>query len=335
MKNLRTKAAVSLTVMLFLIFSGCKTNPPVSPPEPEYGKIFVISNIDSASIFVDNANTGKVTPDTVEALEGARTVKIVKDGYITNSVQVQVFKDQTSEVEILMQPSATNKMVLLEDFANVSCVPCVTTNKITHSLSQSYAGKLHIVKFPTNFPKPTDPFYLAAKAECDARMSYYNIITAPTVIINGITRPVSSDSNDIKRAIDSALTEESIFDITVNNSVSGGIIYTNISVSPVNTTGINLSEYTLHTAVIEKIIEFATPPGSNGETVFYDVLRRMLPSSSGTALQENNLTSTVEYSNQTEIGAAWNINELATIVYIQNKNTRKVIQVASAEPTKQ
>ena len=295
------------------------------------GKVFVTSNVQGAEIFIDDVTTERFTPDTVEASSGIRVIKLVKAGYITSEVDVDVIQDSTISINIDLQQTAVSKVVLLEDFANVSCIPCVTSNKITHSLSQSYQGKLHIVKFPTNFPKPTDPFYLAAKPDCDSRMSFYSIITAPTIIIDGVTRPVPSDSNAVKEAIDNALQQAPAFDISVYDSIDGGNIYVKISIAPVNTSGINYSDYVIHTAIIEKRIDTGTPPGSNGESVFYDVLRKMLPSSSGLPLQESNLSTTTLYENQTQISSSWNMNEITTIVYIQNKNTKQVLQASSDE----
>ncbi len=86
--------------------------------------------------------------------------------------------------------SSASKIVLLEDFANVSCVPCVISNKIIESLTKNTYGpsKLVAVKFPTNFPSPSDPFYLAQPNYCDQRMEYYNIFFAPTTYVDGVLR---------------------------------------------------------------------------------------------------------------------------------------------------
>jgi len=77
---------------------------------------------------------------------------------------------------------SVSKIVLIEDFANVSCIPCVNSNKIIESLTKTTYGptKLVAIKFPTNFPSPSDPFYLAKSDYCDQRMEYYNIFFAPT-----------------------------------------------------------------------------------------------------------------------------------------------------------
>ncbi len=100
------------------------------------------------------------------------------------------------------------------------------------------------------------------------------------------------------------------FDVLVTASVSGGNYVVTVNVKLIekyfssnqtvnlkageskalnfnlylDTTPINYSDLVLHAVVTETDIEFATPPGSNGETKFYDVTRKMLPSKEGTAI---------------------------------------------------
>ena len=98
-------------------------------------------------------------------------------------IQLKIKVEQTPKI------NAANKVVLLEDFANVSCIPCVESNKVIEAIANSYGpSKLAVVKFPTNFPSPVDPFYLANKAACDYRINYYTIFAAPTTIVDGTTR---------------------------------------------------------------------------------------------------------------------------------------------------
>ncbi|HEY6626359.1 MAG TPA: hypothetical protein VIZ21_05345, partial [Ignavibacteriaceae bacterium] len=77
----------------------------------------------------------------------------------TGNVVLTLKVDNTANVTL------ASKVVIIEDFANVSCNPCVISNKILESLTEITYGrsKLVAVKFPTNFPAPNDLFYLAAK----------------------------------------------------------------------------------------------------------------------------------------------------------------------------
>jgi hypothetical protein len=227
--------------------------------------------------------------------------------------------------------ASANKIVLLEDFANVSCVPCVQSNKIIETLTRTTYGpaKLVAVKFPTNFPSPSDPFYLARPDYCDQRMSYYNIFFAPTTIIDGTLRPISTDSIAIKNAIDQKLAEEARFEIVVTDSASTENYFVTVNLRFVNTTGLNLDETVMHTVITETDIEFEQPPGSNGETKFYDVMRDMLPTNSGKTLATIIAEGEVNYEFEEAIGSNWNINHLNTVVYIQNVNTKEVYQAGS------
>ncbi|MBP1683171.1 MAG: hypothetical protein H6Q27_735, partial [Ignavibacteriaceae bacterium] len=146
--------------------------------------------------------------------------------------------------------SAASKVVIVEDFANVSCNPCVISNKILESLTEITYGrsKLVAVKFPTNFPAPNDLFYLAAKEICDARISYYNVFFAPTTVIDGILKPISTDSNSVKTAVDSRLSITPRFNINIGDNLEGDYSV-NVDIKFIDTTSINLSDLVIHTVL--------------------------------------------------------------------------------------
>jgi hypothetical protein len=235
-------------------------------------------------------------------------------------------------IEISLQKGNQNtypRTVLLEDFANVSCVPCVTSNRILESLEKnSFASnKLKIIKFATNFPSPVDPFYLTAKPFCDFRMSFYNIMFAPTIIIDGLMRPTPSDSNQIKSGINQKLDLPSNFliQLTQQKINNGLFIKLNISSNNIDTTF--LTNYFLRTAIVEKEIEFSSPPGSSGEVKFYDVMRVLFPNNQGINLKE--LLGSKTFSYTEVIDSSWNIDKLKAISFIQNNTTREVVQTSN------
>ncbi len=224
-----------------------------------------------------------------------------------------------------------NKKVLLEDFANVSCIPCVTSDKIIESLTtQTYnPDKLIPIKFATNFPSPSDPFYLAQKAACDSRMSYYNILFAPTVIIDGTTRPSSTDSIAIKSAIENSLQTNAPASISITGDKINGAYNIVLNVKFYTNNTINFNDFVLQVALTEKEIEFSSPPGSNGETKFYYVMRKMLPSFNGFDLGSMDHTGTVTLNLEGDISADWNLDKINTVAFIQNKSTKEIIQAGS------
>jgi hypothetical protein len=224
------------------------------------------------------------------------------------------------------QSRTVNKVVLLEDFANVSCVPCVTSNKIIKSLTRVTYGpeKLVAVKYPTNFPAVNDLFYLANKPVCDSKISFYNVFFAPTTIIDGIEKPSSTDSTLLKQKISERLASAPPFEIIVTDTFIAGSYYINIQVTSLST--IDLTNLTMEAAIIEEEIEFDNPPGSNGETKFYDVMRTVLPSTDGLSLAAVQQSGSNSVEIEGDLIADWQTNQLNTVILIQDKLTKEVLQ---------
>jgi len=226
---------------------------------------------------------------------------------------------------------AANKVVVLESFTNVGCYPCPITNKIIRQLANETYGrnKLVVAKFPVKFPAPNDLFYLAAKEICDFRIDYYNVFYAPTIIIDGILRPVASDSSSIKTAIDSRLSVTPRFAVNVSTSLEGDYII-DIAIRFIDSSGINMNDLVINTAITETDIEFQQPPGSNGETKFYDVIRLMLPSNDGISLRQLIDQGDLSFEFEDVIISDWNLKKLNAVVYIQNMSTKEVYQTSSS-----
>lgn len=320
-----------LLLSIFIFLAGCKTNPPTNPPLPfsEYGQIFISCNVDSALIFVDNISTGKYAPDTITTTVGFHIIRLEKENYIPQTKNINVLKDSLISVDFTLKLSQAEKTVLIEDFANVSCTPCVISNKILESIKLGYGyKKVLVIKFPTNFPSPSDPFYLANTSDCNSRMSYYNILVAPTTKVDGILSPTSTDSNSVKQRIEQRVSQIPKFKLTVKDSLSTNIYAIKITLETIDTIGVDLGNLVLHTVVVESVIEFASPPGSNGETRFHDVMRKMLPSSNGEPLSYSTSGTQLFYREVT-INPSWNSSKLETVVFIQNKATKEVLQAGS------
>lgn len=324
------KNVLLIIIVSSLLFS-CQTNPPTTTdiPVSEFGTIKIISNVSDAKIFLDGNDTGKLTPDTLKTKVGTHTIELRKNSYDITSQNVNVIKNNT--VEINFNLYATDKVVLIEDFANVSCVPCVTSNKILEQLTNHTFGRKRLVaiKFPTNFPSPVDPFFLANGPDCNSRMGYYSIILAPTNVVNGKLKPIPSDSNDVKEKVIGELAKIPQFKIDVQSNINANNFIIDVSVEVKDLTNLDFSKLVLHTVVTETNIEFATPPGSNGETKFYDVMRKMLPDNQGESLASINQTGTYTFQRQLAINSAWAQSNLNAVVFIQNKETKEVYQAGS------
>jgi len=315
---------------LLVLLSGCKTTPPNDVNgEAEYMKIYIKANIDSVLIYINNQFTGKYTPDTVVVKTRVNLIKLEKDGYSVLNQSVNVTKGGSTTFSFQLVPSGLSKNVLMENFSNVSCSPCVVTNAIIKNLQLKYeAGKLVVIKVPTNFPSPFDLFYTANKPDANARMSLYSIQTAPTVILDGTLWGVPSDSNSIISRIETRLAETPKFSVSVKDSISGGILFINVSVQNYDTTGLTFENLVLHTIVTEREINFSTPPGSNGETVFHNVMRKMLPSNTGSVIPLMVPGRKESFNFEIALASVWQSGQIKTVSFIQNKKTKEVLQSA-------
>ena len=234
------------------------------------------------------------------------------------------------KVDNSLNVKAVSKVVLIEDFANVSCNPCVTSNIIIEKLTNETYGrtKLVAVKFPTNFPAPNDLFYLAAKEICDSRISYYNVFFAPTTVIDGVLKPISTDSTSVKAAIDTRLSVTSRFDVKINATLEGDYII-NVDVKFLDTTGLNMNDLILHTVLTETDIEFQQAPGSNGETKFFDVTRLMLPTKEGGSLRQLIDYGELSFQFEDALLSSWDLEKINTVVFIQDKASKEIFQTSS------
>jgi hypothetical protein len=311
---------------------GCETNPPLTPenPVPGTGRILVMANVGEARIFLDGTDTGRLTPDTLTATVGSHLVGLQKEGFISDARTVPVGSDSLTEVMFTLS-QAEQRVVLIEDFSNVSCNPCVASNLILEALADGTYGrsKVAVVKYATNFPSPSDPFYLANRPDSDARMGYYQILGAPTTIVDGVNRPTSTDSSAIKADINVALQQAARFKISVRDSIVGGIYNVVVSVQTLDAAGLDYGGLVLHTVITETEITFPTPPGSTGETRFMDIMRAMLPSNGGEPLRRQNVGGTEEYTRTIPLNQVWNRDQLHTVAFIQHTQTRVVYQVGS------
>ena len=243
--------------------------------------------------------------------------------------------DQYSGNDTLTQVVFVNnfpRRTLVEEFTQASCPPCAIQNPAFDSLLQPniYANKISSIKFHTLWPG-FDPMNTFNPNDVMQRVSYYGVAGVPCGIVNGTFIPddcqayEGSPSCLTQQDVDNSISIPSIFDVQVSNSIIGNTM--NISVSVTAKTDMPLSSFSLYTMVIEDTIDYGYSPGTNGETVFYQVMRKILPDSSGQPMQPmvNNQTLTFNYSYPIDASNE-DPNWLRTVAVVQDDATRHVYQ---------
>lgn len=225
----------------------------------------------------------------------------------------------------------SQRMVLVEHFSNASCGPCASQNPALNTLLDNNTTKAIALKYQASWPG-TDPMNAQNAPDAAARVSYYGVTGVPNSRVNG-SAYAGSPGGVTQTLINNQYAIPSSFDLTVNhtftpNYSSVDITYT-ITASQAFTT---TNPLVLHLALTEKVIEFATAPGSNGEKVFKHVMRTMAPTNAGTTLAGTwtagqTVTNTITVPVPTYI---YDLGQVEIVAFIQENGVRDVHQAAKS-----
>lgn len=218
--------------------------------------------------------------------------------------------------------SVTRRPVI-EHFTNTSCGPCAAQNPAFKVLMNQFPNQLSSIKYHPDFPGPNDPFYLFNKTENLARLDYYHINGVPTAVADGgVYKELPMDYNTA--VINNILARKSFMDIgIVAQNVTDRDIDITVEVKPYINSG--SENVVLHVVVVEDITT-ATPPGSNGEKDFPQVMRKMLPNQNGTTItgftDGTTITKTFTYTADPSI----DISKTHVVVFVQHVESQYVFQ---------
>ncbi len=174
--------------------------------------------------------------------------------------------------------------------------------------------------------------------QVQSRVDYYGVNGVPWGWIDGTS--ITNDCGYYDGApaclsqtdIDDAYAVPSPFTLTLSHSLSADAdsITVTLTITAVGSASGNLKA---RIAVVEKEIDFSVSPGSNGETVFENVMKQMLPNTTGTALP-----SIIDAGYTTTITASWklaniyNLNEIAAVAFIQDDDDKTIYQTVYSDP---
>ncbi len=212
---------------------------------------------------------------------------------------------------------AGDRMVLVERFTSSTCPPCASNNPIMDAflLSQD-VEKITGISYHMNWPAPgNDPMYLYNPGDNTARRTYYGVNSIPHAFMDGeidIAPPYSQGS--LLANFNSRTNILSPVTIIVQDSTFGDSAMVRVRVFcelPVNNPNV-----TLHIVIVEKLIQYQYPPGTNGETTFRDVMRKMLPNGNGTPITLlPGTTYTIE--KRFWMDTIWQANQIVPVAFIQ------------------
>lgn len=235
-----------------------------------------------------------------------------------------------SAIVLVGSSFAQQRKVLVESFSQASCGPCAAQNPALEALLVANPTKAVAIKYQVSWPG-YDPMYLHNSAEIDARVSYYGISGVPDRVLDGTNQDATQASIDSRYAVASPIN------MTISHTINPGFTTADVNVT-ISAPGVwNPANTVLHVGMVEKTISFASAPGSNGETEFHNVMRKMLSGWTGNAVVASNFASaggsqTFTFSNVAIPSYIYDLNELGFVAWVQNTSTKEVFQANMSEP---
>ncbi|MEI2672889.1 MAG: Omp28-related outer membrane protein [Chitinophagaceae bacterium] len=228
------------------------------------------------------------------------------------------------------------RTVLFEEFTQASCGPCASQNPGFNALLDENSDKTLAIKYQVWWPG-FDPMYLQNEPDVDFRVGYYSVSGVPDATMDGVhiandcAAYVGAPACVSQDDIDAAAAITSPFLINVTHSFNAE--YTTVNVHVEVTAGADVAgTLKLQVAVTEKEILFDTPPGSNGETEFYGVMKKLLPSATGTTTGAFYGGETKSFDLSWDMSNIYNLNNIQIVAFMQDDATKKVLQAGVSSP---
>lgn len=230
-----------------------------------------------------------------------------------------------------------NRLVLVEHFTQASCGPCASQNPALKVLLDANPTKVVALKYQVSWPG-YDPMYLANPTEVDARVQYYGVTGVPNSVMDG-SGPGSPGTIVTQATIDNRYNTAAPLNLTASHqwtpgydSIQIGVFIANAGTSTV-TSGA-AGSLKLHVAIVEEEINYPSAPGSNGETSFYQVMRKMVPNQNGTTLADTWTAGQTQMLSFKVAAPSYlaNLNEVAIVAFIQDNQGKAVLNAARTTP---
>jgi hypothetical protein len=231
-----------------------------------------------------------------------------------------------------------NRLVLVEHFTQASCGPCATQNPALKTLLDANNTKVVALKYQTSWPG-VDPMNAANPTEAAARVQYYNVTGVPNSVMDG-SGPGSPGTIVTTSTINNRYNTAAPLNITASHQWTAGydsiqidVFVANAGTSTVVSGG--AGSLKLHVAIVEEEINYPSAPGSNGETVFYQVMRKMVPNQNGTTLADTwnaGQTQMFSFKVAAPIYLA-KLSETAIVAFIQDNQNKNVLNATKTVPS--
>jgi hypothetical protein len=295
----------------------------------------------ASGVNIASAATGTLTHPTAwtPAATGTYTVKFWTSN--PNGQADAVPQNDTVTKQVVVVGSIAVRKPLIEVFSSSTCAPCAPANATFKTLMDAQpAGDYNYIKYQMSWPGTGDPYYTA---EAGSKRTLYGVNSVPNAQIDG---GWNGNAGQITQATLNTFKAKPAF---VNLSgfytvdAAAQKVDMQIDMTPLVSTSKSLS---LQVAIYEK--STTQNVKSNGETVFYTVMKKLVPDANGTVLnglaanvaQSKTLSYTFNGAYTLPANASAPVNhatahtvedftDLGVMVWIQDMATKEIYQSAN------
>jgi hypothetical protein len=236
--------------------------------------------------------------------------------------------DQNKANDTLAQYSlflpGTKRNVLVEAYTQWNCAPCASNTPYLDAFQSAHWDSLCVIRYHGWWPGANnDPMYLANTVECSNRIRYYSVSGVPDGDMDGTYLhifPYSPAETQFGVPYYTRLNKGTPLGIHVTDSrIAGDTIKSDITINVISP--LSAGNYRLRVCAVERIRSYSG--GTNGETSFKDIFRKMYPDTNGVAIPT--AVGTYNYTYKYKRDAAWIDSLMYTVAFIQNDNTKEVL----------
>jgi len=216
-----------------------------------------------------------------------------------------------------------SRNILFEEFTNCCCGPCATYGPILDAFLEAHPSNTICVKYHTHGPGP-DPMFWEDSAQIRLRYSsYYHIYYVPTCNIDAafqFTGPFVTE--DFANYYNQRLAVSTPLSITVTDvRVAGDSIKATVILNLAS--NLTSGNYKLRVMAVERLIHYASPPGSNGENEFAYCYRKAFPDVNGVSVPTTAGTHSYIYTYKRQ--SDWVDTSIFTEAFLQNDNDSSIV----------
>lgn len=216
------------------------------------------------------------------------------------------------------------RMVVVECFTSATCGPCASINPSLDNLMENNEDISLYIKYHVNWPSDHDPMNHHNPANAKSKVSYYGIGYVPMSVVDGVVIGNSSNINQQVLNQNAAVASPVEMRMTHWLNNTNDTIY--VMVMGRATSAIESEDLRLNVGVIEKVMEYSSAPGTNGERIFHNVMKKMLPVAGGQPVPSLNAGDYFAYKFSWALANVMDNNQLSAVAWLQDNSDKTIFQ---------